>query len=136
MEKEKLFSVTKKDLEMQTFRCGGHGGQKVNKTSSGVRLIHHESGAIGESREERSQSQNKKNALKRLASSQKFKLWMQKKAFELSCDKKKIKNQVDIAVREENLKVEIRENGKWIKLSQRARGRPLSVLRATWAEDS
>ena len=70
----------------------------------------------GESRSERSQRQNKKDALKKLVASQKFKLWIQKKAFELSCDKKKIKAQLDVAMRQENLKVEIRENGKWKEL--------------------
>ena len=76
MSKKLLFSVTKKDFEIQTFRSGGKGGQNQNKRDTGVRIVHRESGATGESREERSQAQNKKNAFKRLTESLKFKLWL------------------------------------------------------------
>jgi len=69
-----LFSLTKKNFEIQTFRSGGPGGQHQNKTSSGVRIIHKESGAVGESREHKSQLQNKKAAFTRLTESDKFKL--------------------------------------------------------------
>ena len=65
MKKELLFSITKKDFEVQTFRSGGKGGQHQNKTDSGVRIIHRASGAVGESRSERSQLVNKRLALKR-----------------------------------------------------------------------
>lgn len=56
-----VLSVTIDDCEVQHFRAGGKGGQHQNKTSSGSRVIHHPSGARGESREERSQPQNTKN---------------------------------------------------------------------------
>ena len=58
---ELLFSITKKDFEIQTFRSGGKGGQHQNKTDSGVRIIHRDSGARAESREERSQARNKRD---------------------------------------------------------------------------
>ena len=61
-KKELLFSLTKKDFVVETFRAGGKGGQKQNKTDSGVRIKHPASGAVAESREERSQHQNKKIA--------------------------------------------------------------------------
>ena len=35
-----LFSVTIKDCDVDTFRCPGNGGQKVNKTECGVRITH------------------------------------------------------------------------------------------------
>ena len=73
--KELLFSVTKKDLIFETFRCGGKGGQKQNKTESGVRVKHPASGAVGECRNHREQYQNKKEAFKRMANSDKFKKW-------------------------------------------------------------
>lgn len=54
------------DVEIQTFSCGGPGGQHVNKTQSGVRLIHHPTGLVAESRSERSQHKNKDNCWKML----------------------------------------------------------------------
>ena len=56
------------DLEMQTFRSGGPGGQYQNTTDSGVRLIHKPSGIIVESRQERSQKQNRDLCLRLLES--------------------------------------------------------------------
>lgn len=81
--KELLFSLTKKDFRIDTFRSGGKGGQHQNTSDSGVRITHIESGAIGESREERSQFQNKKKAFERLVASKEFVLWHKKKAFEI-----------------------------------------------------
>lgn len=70
--KTRILSVTIHDCEVQTFRSGGKGGQNQNKRDTGVRIIHHPSGARGESREERSQLQNKKLAFRRMAESQRF----------------------------------------------------------------
>jgi protein subunit release factor A len=81
--KELLFSLTKKDFRIDTFRSGGKGGQYQNCTDSGVRITHIESGAAGESREERSQYTNKKIALERLVASKTFQIWQKKKAFEM-----------------------------------------------------
>ena len=84
--KELLFSVTKKDFEIETFRCGGSGGQHQNKTSSGVRIRHRDSGATGESRDEREQSRNKKIAFQRLVGSDKFQIWLKRKIWEISSE--------------------------------------------------
>lgn len=67
--------MTLKDCEVQTFRVGGNGGQKVNKTSSGVRIIHTPSGARGESREYREQGRNKREAFVKMANSPLFTYW-------------------------------------------------------------
>lgn len=83
MPKELLFSITKDDFEIETFRSGGHGGQYQNTCDSGVRIRHKESGAVGESRSERSQLTNKKLALKRLVASKEFKIWHKRKSFEI-----------------------------------------------------
>lgn len=82
-DKELLFSLTKKDFRIDTFRSGGNGGQAQNTRDSGVRITHIESGAVGESREERSQYANKKIALERLVASKTFQIWHKKKAFEM-----------------------------------------------------
>lgn len=54
------------DIKFESFRCSGKGGQHVNKTETGVRLTHIPTGTVVESTEERSQYQNRKNALERL----------------------------------------------------------------------
>lgn len=52
---------------MDTFRCSGPGGQHINKTDSGVRITHIESGLVAECRETRSQHQNKSIAFRKLS---------------------------------------------------------------------
>lgn len=54
------------DLEFQTYRSSGAGGQHINKTESAIRIIHHPSGVIVECQEERSQYKNKDKAMKML----------------------------------------------------------------------
>ncbi|MBQ8410381.1 MAG: peptide chain release factor 1 [Ruminiclostridium sp.] len=54
------------DLEFQTYRSSGAGGQHINKTESAIRIIHHPSGVIVECQEERSQHKNKDKAMKML----------------------------------------------------------------------
>jgi peptide chain release factor 2 len=50
--------IRREDVERQTFRSGGPGGQHQNKTESGVRLIHHPTGIVAECRSQRSQHKN------------------------------------------------------------------------------
>lgn len=117
-KKELVFSVTRKDLEIQTFQSGGKGGQHQNKTSSGVRIIHRPSGAVGESRTDRSQHRNKRIALKRLSENQKFKIWVQRKVFEIT-DGKTLEQKVELQMQPENLKIEqLSEDGKWEKFDE------------------
>lgn len=82
-DKQLLFSLTKKDFRVDTFRSGGKGGQNQNSRDTGVRITHIESGAVGESREERNQLQNKKRAFERLVDSKTFQIWLKRKSWEM-----------------------------------------------------
>ena len=112
--RELILSVTKKDLKIQTFRSGGKGGQHQNTTDSGVRIIHPDSGAVGESREERSQAQNKKKAFRRMVEHPKFKIWMSEKTIEYDT-KKTLEKRVEEAMAPKNIKIEVRENNVWVE---------------------
>ncbi|KAI4452964.1 hypothetical protein MML48_scaffold00022077 [Holotrichia oblita] len=58
--------INPSDIEKQTFRSSGAGGQHINKTESAIRLIHHPSGVVVECQEERSQHKNLDKAMKML----------------------------------------------------------------------
>lgn len=110
--RELLFSVTKKDFRVDTFRAGGPGGQNVNKVETAVRITHIESGAVSSCQEHRTQLQNKTSAFKRLVESEVFKTWHRNKTSEMLM-KKSIENQVDEMMQPENLKVESKYGNKW-----------------------
>lgn len=112
-EKQLILSVALKDCEVQTFRAGGKGGQNQNKRDTGVRIIHKESNAVGEARDERSQLQNKKLAWQRMVESKRFQTWLKiklgqddAKAAELS---RRVNNKVEQDMRDENILVEFYE---------------------------
>jgi len=113
MSKELLFSVTKKDLKIETFKSGKSGGQKRDKVATACRITHPESGAIGQSQDQRSLEQNKKKAFRRMLETQEWKKWHRIKSAEMLGIMETVEERVEKAMELKNLKIEINKEGKW-----------------------
>lgn len=107
----KALSVTIKDCTIQTFRAGGKGGQNQNKRDSGVRLIHEPSGAVGESREHRTQLENKKAAFVKLAKNPKFIIWVNRVLYGYDRAEKEV---AEMMQRQQDIRVEYKHDNKWV----------------------
>jgi peptide chain release factor 1 len=113
MKKELLFSITKKDFKIDYFSGTGKGGQYRNKHQNCVRLRHSESGVIVTGQSHRERQANIKEAFNNLVNNPKFKLWHNRKVNE-ALTGKRIEDTVKEMMRPENIKVEVKEDGKWI----------------------
>jgi protein subunit release factor A len=108
-DKTILFSLTRKDFEVQTFCTGGNGGQHRNAKQNGVRIIHPASGARAEHRDGRDQAKNKAMAFEKLANSNEFKAWHKLEVARRLGQLDDIDQRVNIQMSPENLKIEILE---------------------------
>lgn len=118
MSKEVLFTVTANDCDWTYTRGTGPGGQKRNKTSSKVRCVHRESGATGESDLTRSQHDNKRLAFRKMAETKEFKTWHKIETAKRMGNLISIEDNVNRAMKDQNLKVEGRVNGKWVPVEE------------------
>lgn len=113
-DRQLLFSVTLKDCDVHTFRCGGNGGQNVNKRDTGVRIVHRASGATGQACDERSQLQNKKLAFRRMAQSKLFSAWVAKQSHEHQQIEARAQKWAQEQIEDPALvRVEVFEGGRW-----------------------
>jgi len=116
-KREKLFSVTIKDCEVQPYKGSGKGGQKRNKTSSAIRCVHVPSGAVGRCEEHREQHINKRTAFKRMTETKEFKKWMRIEACRKTGELIEIEKQVDQEMKK--VKVEGKdEKGRWTEIKK------------------
>lgn len=113
MGKELLFSVTAKDCDWSYTRGTGSGGQKKNKTSSAVHCTHRASGAHGYSESSRSQLDNKRDAFRKMAQTDKFKAWHKMEAARVMGRLQNIDEEVDNQMK--RIRVEYKEEGKWVE---------------------
>ncbi|NLT57527.1 MAG: peptide chain release factor 1 [Clostridiales bacterium] len=75
------------DLQIDTYRSGGAGGQHVNKTESAIRITHLPTGIVVECQDERSQHKNKEKAMKILRS-RIYERMQQEQAAQLAAERK------------------------------------------------
>lgn len=112
MNRELLYSVTKKDLNIDFFSGTGAGGQNRNKNQNCVRIRHFDSGAIVTGQSHKERKSNIREALLNLINSPKFKLWQNQKVLECTSGET-IEDRVEKMMASENLKIEIQNGCKW-----------------------
>ena len=111
--KEKLFSITKNDLEIDYFSGKGAGGQHRNKHQNCVRIKHKDSGTLTTGQSSKERKNNLREAFVNLTKHPKFKLWLLKRVHEINTGKT-IDEIVDEQMDSKNIKVEFKnEIGGW-----------------------
>ncbi|MBI2049884.1 MAG: PCRF domain-containing protein [Candidatus Staskawiczbacteria bacterium] len=92
--------INPKDLQIDTYKASGPGGQYVNKTESAIRITHKPSGLVVTSQSERNQLQNKENALALLSA----RLFQRQEEKELSKLTEERRQQIGWAKRSEKIR--------------------------------
>lgn len=113
--KKLLFSVTAADCDWSYTKGTGAGGQKRNKTSSAVHCTHRASRAAGYSEASRSQLDNKRDAFLKMVSTDIFKKWHKLECMRRNGVLQEIERHVDDLMKPHNLKIEMKQEGKWVE---------------------
>jgi hypothetical protein len=116
-EERAKFSVTKKDLTVTWFSGTGAGGQHRNKHQNCIRIKHNATGIIKTGQSSRSRETNTKEALEALASDPRFKFYCELRLSEIE-EGITIAKKVDDAMRDSNIKVEVKRDGKWVEVDK------------------
>lgn len=98
--KKTEFNISPSDLEIDTYKSSGPGGQYVNKTESAIRILHKPSGLVVTCQSERSQSQNRETAMTLLAA----RLLQRQEEADLSKLSSKRRDQIGWAKRAEKIR--------------------------------
>ncbi len=114
--KELLFSITAQDCTFTPYKGSGAGGQKRNKTSSAMRCVHNESGAVGECESHREQSANKKEAFIKMSKTETFTKWLDLKIKKETGQLATLEQKVEKAMKQ--IKIEIKVDGKWTETNE------------------
>ena len=113
-ERKLLFSVTAADCDWSYYVGPGDGGQKKQKTHSGVMVTHRASGAQARCHNGRSQAHNKKEAFRKMAETKEFKIWHKTEVARRTGELRKIEEDVEKAMKPQNIKTEFkRADGTW-----------------------
>jgi len=115
MSRELLFSITKKDLDIQWFSGTGAGGQHRNKHQNCCRLFHPDSQVRVTGQSHRNREANLKQAFKNLIKHPKFKIWLNNKIKNKDNTSINIHKKVSDMMSPDNLKIEYYENGQWVE---------------------
>ena len=115
LQKQLLFSVTKKDFDISWFSGTGAGGQHRNRHMNCCRMTHRDSGVTKTGQSNRSQQANKKEAFNAIVESTQFKLWLSRKtaiALEQT-DGESVDDLVERAMKD--VKVEVLIDDEWME---------------------
>lgn len=111
--RELLFRVTKGDFTETHIRGSGPGGQHRNKTSTGVRLTHRASGAVGEATDSRSQSDNRTAAFQRLRATSEWRVWFNEMCLR-TMGLPSVEEKVEAAMAPDNIRTQVLEGNRWV----------------------